>query len=82
MQMRVNEAIDALVEDENERQNWRAHFHFLTNRLSEFEGNVGEFVRSYLSFAFDPNNRVDLESEAKSAGPPSLRLRHRSRTTL
>ena len=69
MQMRVNEAIDALVEDENERQNWRAHFHFLTNRLSEFEGNVGEFVRSYLSFAFDPNNRVDLGERGQAPAP-------------
>lgn len=43
--------------------------HFVTDRLTEIDGSVGDFVVDYLEFMFDPASVVDL-GERGMAQPP------------
>ena len=69
MKTRVQEAIERLVPEQDVRQQWQKHLHLTTTRLTDIEGSVGEMVRNYLAFAFDPSNRVDLGDRGQAPAP-------------
>ena len=43
--------------------------HFVTDRATEVEGSVGEFLSSYLDFVFDSNSLVDLGDRGSAQAP-------------
>ena len=69
MQTRVEQTIRRVTGDEDERAQWRAHFHFVTDPLQGLDGGVGVFVSSYLTFMFSDEGLVDL-GDRGMAQPP------------
>ncbi|MEE2786510.1 MAG: peptide-N-glycosidase F-related protein [Myxococcota bacterium] len=69
MRNRIDEALNRLIPSETDRVGWRRRMHLTTTRLTDVDGSVGEMARAYLSFAFDPDNRVDLGERGKIPAP-------------
>lgn len=64
------EAMRALLEesllfqfpaDEAQRDFWRSRFHFVTDRLNEIEGSIGQHVTDYMAFVFSAESAVVVD---------------------
>ena len=61
--------LGANVPDANDRNYWRDHFHFVTDRVTEIEGSVGPFVTSYLEYMFSDEGLADLGDRGMAQSP-------------
>ena len=72
VQERLDEALDALFEDDEEqRDEWASRFHLVTDELTEVDGSVGDFVSDFISYSAtaDP---VDLGDRGDAYAPYPL----------
>lgn len=63
------EGIDTLLSDEASRQHWRSHFHFVTDRVTEISGSLGEFYRDYITYLTSDEAITDLGDRGRTSAP-------------
>ena len=66
---RFEETLTATLEDDAERDFWRARVHFVTERVVETEGGVKDFFNDYMMYLFSPSSVVDLEGRGQASPP-------------
>lgn len=71
MRTTLEESLDFnFAADEAQQTFWRSHFHFVTDRVTEIDGSVGEHVTDYFAYVVSPDSRVDVGDGRGLAGPP------------
>lgn len=68
---RVDSAIDAATDDEDERAAQRRRFHYVLDAPVQIAGSVSAFIMDYNTYRTNPANYADLGDRGRAPPPPA-----------
>lgn len=69
MSASLDDALDQVLKGKAKKDAWRQRFHFVTQRASNIDGSVGEFVNTMVALSSDPAARADLGERGSAPVP-------------